>query len=440
MSVTLWAAEVNHLMAKLRLWRPRSGGPPGPPEQEKGGSGTSWGAGRAGDAPLETQSPPGAQAGVQVAAMLPTTAERRVASSVFITLAPPKRDPLAAGRPGAQKAPPQPSSHLPKEAPKPTDPSRAPGPVSAGAVRGGAGSGRGGPGVPNGGCSALPPPPPVALPSDSLENDPDGLSFLPPPPPPPPPSYSSPFSVEIRAPDFQQQAEVLPGSLQASLTLPADPKRPQVLTSTLGRAGEPQAERQAEHTLATDVCASCHKALAPWAPTLDAMNKQYHAGCFACRSCHCALAGQRYYQQEGRPLCAPCYQNTLEKCGACRDLITDQIVWAMGHGYHPECFTCAACGRAMGDETFAVGDDHEVLCLDDFYRKFASVCGACEKPIIPSHGRDSYKIECMGRSFHEDCYRCERCQVLLSPEPTEDGCYPLGHHLLCKSCHIRETK
>uniref|UniRef100_A0A8D2KWA6 LIM zinc-binding domain-containing protein n=1 Tax=Varanus komodoensis TaxID=61221 RepID=A0A8D2KWA6_VARKO len=133
----------------------------------------------------------------------------------------------------------------------------------------------------------------------------------------------------------------------------------------------------------------------------------YHAGCFACRSCHCALAGQRYYQQEGRPLCAPCYQvgafaggralppgcgsrhspwvgqpppphcllspparlqNTLEKCGACRDLITDQIVWAMGHGYHPECFTCAACGRAMGDETFAVGDDHEVLCLDDFYR------------------------------------------------------------------------
>lgn len=40
-------------------------------------------------------------------------------------------------------------------------------------------------------------------------------------------------------------------------------------------------------------------------------------------------------------------------------------------------------------------------------RKCASVCCACGEPIIPSRGRDSYRIECLGRHFHEDCYRCE---------------------------------
>lgn len=40
-------------------------------------------------------------------------------------------------------------------------------------------------------------------------------------------------------------------------------------------------------------------------------------------------------------------------------------------------------------------------------RKYASVCCACEEPIIPSPGRDAYQIVCLGRHFHEDCYRCE---------------------------------
>lgn len=29
------------------------------------------------------------------------------------------------------------------------------------------------------------------------------------------------------------------------------------------------------------------------------------------------------------------------------------------------------------------------------------------------------------------------CRIPLSPEMTEDGCYPLDDHLLCKSCHVR---
>uniref|UniRef100_A0A8C9F0U1 Filamin-binding LIM protein 1 n=1 Tax=Pavo cristatus TaxID=9049 RepID=A0A8C9F0U1_PAVCR len=193
-------------------------------------------------------------------------------------------------------------------------------------------------------------------------------------------------------------------------------------------------------SLPTDICAFCHKAVGPQEPTVEAMRKQYHADCFTCRTCQRRLAGQRYYQRDGRPTCDACYQATLEKCAKCQGLITERIVRALGKGFHPGCFTCAACGRAIGAESFAVDEQGKVYCVADFYRKFAPVCGACKRPIIPDE--DTYKIECLGRSFHESCYRCEQCGVLhscgtpLSPEPTEDGCYPLGHHLLCKACHI----
>lgn len=41
---------------------------------------------------------------------------------------------------------------------------------------------------------------------------------------------------------------------------------------------------------------------------MEALQKLYHAGCFTCRSCQRALAGQRYYQRDGRPMCDTCYQ------------------------------------------------------------------------------------------------------------------------------------
>ncbi|KAM6434403.1 filamin-binding LIM protein 1 [Liasis olivaceus] len=327
----------------------------------------------------------------------------RVASSIFITLAPPRRDR------GPAKTPP----FLPAERWAPEE------------------EGRGPSSTPRGGSSA--PPPPV-VPSPSV------LGAL----------QSAALPVETLGPDLQKEAATSPSSLQVILFLGLlfsafqasvflkELGQPQPVPSHGWTGG--QAEKEAGRAAAPDACAFCHKGISPGTLALEAMNKRYHVECFACRTCQGALAGQRYYQKEGRPLCVPCYQKTLEKCGACRALILSEIVWALGRGYHPECFTCVACGREIGNDTFAVDDDNKVHCLPDFYRKFASVCGACEKLIIPCDGRDTYKIECLGRSFHEDCYRCETCQVLLSPEPTEDGCHPLGSRLLCRACHVRQTK
>nr|XP_040143896.1 filamin-binding LIM protein 1 [Ictidomys tridecemlineatus] len=156
-----------------------------------------------------------------------------------------------------------------------------------------------------------------------------------------------------------------------------------------------------------DICAFCHKTVSPRELAVEAMKKQYHAQCFTCRTCRRQLAGQSFYQKDGRPLCESCYQDTLEKCGQCGEVVRDHIIRALGQAFHPTCFTCVSCARCIGDESFALDSQNQVYCLDDFYRKFAPVCSICENPIIPQDGKDAFKIECMGRNFHENCYRCE---------------------------------
>ncbi|XP_064028016.1 filamin-binding LIM protein 1 isoform X2 [Pogoniulus pusillus] len=334
-----------------------------------------------------------------MSAMLPGKVEKRIASSVFITLAPPRREAAAKERTQGEQqldGAEVPSSHHPHTSPaKP-------------------------PKLPNGAAEAHPAAP-LPVPSPVLV-----LSEAP-----------KPLSAEALVPALQQLDLAAPTTLQAPSALPAELRPPKLSQEQAGKAPWQDANGYLERDSSRDICAFCHKALGRGEAAVEALQKLYHAGCFTCRSCQRALAGQRYYQRDGRPMCDTCYQATLEKCAKCQGLIVERIVRALGKGYHPGCFSCAACGRAIGTESFAVDEWDEVYCVPDFYRKYATICSACGHPIIPGQDKDTYRIECLGRSFHEGCYRCESCGMPLSPEPTENGCYPLGDHLLCKSCHIR---
>ncbi|NP_001127194.1 filamin-binding LIM protein 1 [Pongo abelii] len=365
--------------------------------------------------------------------------EKRVASSVFITLAPLRRDVAMAeevrqavcearrGRPWEAPAPMKTPEAGLEGRPSPwTPPGRAAATVPAAPMQ-----------LSNGGC---PPPPPVLDGEDALPD----LDLFPPPPPPPP--VLLPSEEEAPAP---MGASLIADLEQLHLSPPLPPpppqapaERPSVQPSPLRPMEEelppPPAER-VEKGASTDICAFCHKTVSPRELAVEAMKRQYHAQCFTCRTCRRQLAGQSFYQKDGRPLCEPCYQDTLERCGKCGEVVRDHIIRALGQAFHPSCFTCVTCARCIGDESFALGSQNEVYCLDDFYRKFAPVCSICENPIIPRDGKDAFKIECMGRSFHENCYRCEDCRILLSVEPTDQGCYPLNNRLFCKPCHVKRS-
>ncbi|XP_057182375.1 filamin-binding LIM protein 1 isoform X1 [Triplophysa rosa] len=187
----------------------------------------------------------------------------------------------------------------------------------------------------------------------------------------------------------------------------------------------------------SDVCGFCRKPMLLSEPAIDALNRSYHAACFQCRQCHTPLAAKLYYNKSGIPLCEDCYQASLEPCWACGDVIKDHVIRALERAYHPPCFVCTTCRQPIGEQRFAQGEVGEVYCLQDYYRKYSPQCSACGQMIIPRvDGTDSYTVECLGHSYHEDCYRCQVCKVLLSPEPNENGCYPLEGQILCKRCHF----
>ncbi|XP_054251028.1 filamin-binding LIM protein 1 [Indicator indicator] len=370
-------------------------------------------------------------------AMLPGKAEKRIASSVFITLVPPRRE--AAAKERTQRERQLDGAEVPSTQHPHTSPPQPPE-------------------LPSGGTH---PAAPVPVSSPVLV-----LSEAP-----------RPLSAEALGPALQQLDLAASTTLQAPSALPAELRPPKLSQEQAGKAPWQDANGHLESDNPRDICAFCHKALGRGEAAVEALRKLYHAGCFTCRTCQRPLAAQRYYQRDGRPICDSCYQATLEKCAKCQGLIVERIVRALGKGYHPGCFSCTACGRAISTESFAVDEWDEVYCVPDFYRlgeeetgqqppthtyggrgrgsacqhhptglrllwfapirKYATVCSACGLPIIPSQDKDTYKIECLGRSFHEGCYRCEICGMPLSPEPTENGCYPLGDHLLCKPCHIR---
>ncbi|KAM6173739.1 filamin-binding LIM protein 1 isoform 1-T2 [Erethizon dorsatum] len=360
--------------------------------------------------------------------------EKRVASSVFITLVPPRRD--VAVTEEVRRAAGEARHSRPWELPAPM---KAPGAGVARKPSPWTLPGRAAAAIPavppqlsNGGCSLPPPVLDGEDPLDLLPPPPPPPAFLPPDPEPPAPLGASLTSAleQLPPPPPQAMAEgpaaqAPPAQLRPSEEeLPPPPEEP---------VGVPERE------VTTDVCAFCHKTVSPRELAVEAMKKQYHAQCFTCRTCRRQLAGQSFYQKDGRPLCELCYQDTLEKCGRCGEVVRDHIIRALGQAFHPACFTCVTCARCIGTESFALDSQDQVYCLDDFYRKFAPVCGICENPIIPRDGKDAFKIECMGRNFHESCYRCEDCSVPLSVEPTDQGCYPLNDRLFCKPCHVKRS-
>ncbi|XP_024124828.1 filamin-binding LIM protein 1 [Oryzias melastigma] len=273
------------------------------------------------------------------------------------------------------------------------------------------------------------------------------IELFPPPPPPPPP-------LDVRHPSPQ----TMPSEAKEAALLPAPPaqtpshhhpdqqpiqqKEMERITPPYGiREEEKEESNGIRHTTgegagreSSDLCGFCRKPIALFETAIEALNRTYHAGCFQCRSCHIPLAGKLYYNKAMIPICEECYQASLELCWACGEAIIDDIIHALERPYHPSCFTCTTCHQQIGEQTFAQGEVGEVYCILDYYRKYAPECGVCNQLIIPKEdGTDSYIVECLGRSYHENCFRCEVCVIKL---PHEHGCYPLDGKLLCKPCHV----
>jgi len=190
-------------------------------------------------------------------------------------------------------------------------------------------------------------------------------------------------------------------------------------------------------------CVACGKEVIGGGKACKAMDKIYHSACFVCNSCGRSLREKAFYNVNGRIYCEEDYlysgfQQTSEKCAFCGHLIMEMILQAMGQFYHPGCFRCCMCNECLDGVPFTVDFDNKIYCVNDFHRIFAPVCNICNTSITPVEGTDeTVRVVAMEKDFHVDCYVCESCNMQLTDEP-EKRCYPLGDHLYCRSCHIRQ--
>nr|UEK51529.1 Lhx1-like protein [Parasacculina yatsui] len=100
-------------------------------------------------------------------------------------------------------------------------------------------------------------------------------------------------------------------------------------------------------------------------------------------------------------------------CSSCNQLVTEPWLEAGGRRWHPDCFSCSACGQQPEDRCF-VTHSGQLLCVYDFNRLY-NTCYRCgllfSSPwdmaiVVP--GSPSLR-------FHPHCFSCSICLQLLPP-------------------------
>ncbi|XP_072280652.1 actin-binding LIM protein 1 isoform X6 [Pyxicephalus adspersus] len=120
-------------------------------------------------------------------------------------------------------------------------------------------------------------------------------------------------------------------------------------------AAQPMAPGPKEITTSSS-CAGCGRDIKN-GQALLALDKQWHLGCFKCKSCGKVLTGE-YISKDGSPYCEKDYQVLFGvKCEACNEFITGKVLEAGDKHYHPSCARCSRCHQMFteGEEMYLQG-------------------------------------------------------------------------------------
>ncbi|XP_054264705.1 PDZ and LIM domain protein Zasp-like isoform X2 [Macrosteles quadrilineatus] len=233
------------------------------------------------------------------------------------------------------------------------------------------------------------------------------------------------FPIVNKAPAFPEPPKppsVLPdagpgaakGSTTAGTTAPRRGRG--VLNAAVGAGGR------------VPLCGSCNSQIR--GPFITALGKIWCPDHFVCVNAQCRrpLQDIGFVEEEQGLYCEYCFEQYLApSCNKCNAKIKGDCLNAIGKHFHPECFTCAYCGKLFGNSPFFL-EDALPYCEADWNELFTTKCFSCGFPI---EAGDRW-VEALNNNYHSQCFSCTMCKKNLEGQ----SFFAKGGRPFCKN-HAR---
>jgi len=164
-------------------------------------------------------------------------------------------------------------------------------------------------------------------------------------------------------------------------------------------------------------------------------SRLWHPDCFICHICGKAITEGSFSLHLLNPCHTLCYNERFApRCASCGEPVNGEHIRALGKEWHPEHFTCAHCGLPMKDGRFF---EHDGLpfCNEDYTKLFAPRCAGCDEPITGSY------TSALEQKWHPDHFICTHCSEPLRSKSfsVKEGrpyCKKDYHRLFSPSCSL----
>jgi uncharacterized Zn finger protein (UPF0148 family) len=126
-------------------------------------------------------------------------------------------------------------------------------------------------------------------------------------------------------------------------------------------------------------CARCARPIVEGRSVTVSSGEAYHEECFVCAECAAAVRHDASFAHDGDVFCATCYHERVsERCAGCARPIVEGKVIALGTArYHARCFACSACSCALSGTRSEAPASAKTSAPASYVREGRPWCAAC---------------------------------------------------------------
>ncbi|CAF3145155.1 unnamed protein product [Rotaria socialis] len=182
-------------------------------------------------------------------------------------------------------------------------------------------------------------------------------------------------------------------------------------------------EKAKDAHLSKQSCATCHQMIDnKYVKFKGDFHHSYH---FQCASCQAEL-DENSREVRGSLYCLPCHNKLdIPVCAACRRLIDNRVISALGKQWHVEHFCCARCAQPFyGSKHFE--NKGLAYCESDYHFLFGSTCFICNCVITEG------AYTACNKKYCADHFACSICEKKMNEK---SKFFDVDAAPVCKPCY-----